>query len=127
MDISKAVLKKIIVEDISSNYNVGDDDINGEVDEWIGALKKSGPVIVGNSDSNQWSLLHRKEKYIFLMFYVLEKVLHRLTRKFTLLAAKWFLVKIKRQKFTKIPIRLTIYDTSPELTILIIKAPGNYF
>ena len=54
MDISKAVLKKIIAADISSTYNVDDNDINdvNEIGEWIGALKKSASVIVGSNDSS---------------------------------------------------------------------------
>ena len=46
---SEAVLKKIISEDISSNYDVDYDDINVsnvEVHKCLGVLKKFGTVIV---------------------------------------------------------------------------------
>ena len=52
MDDSKAVLNKIISEEIFSNYNVDDDDINIKVDECLRALKKSATVTVGSSDSD---------------------------------------------------------------------------
>ena len=52
MDDSKKVLKKSISEDISSNYNVDDDDINVEVDECLGTLKKSVSVTVDSSYSD---------------------------------------------------------------------------
>ena len=54
MDYSKAVLKKIISGDISSNYDVDDVDIDieVEVDECFGALNRSASVIVVSSDSD---------------------------------------------------------------------------
>ena len=52
MDDSKAVLNKIISEEIFSNYNVDDNDINIKVDECLRALKKSATVTVGSSDSD---------------------------------------------------------------------------
>ena len=52
MDDSKAVLKKIISDYItSSNYNVDDDDITVK-DECLGALMKSATVIVSSRDSD---------------------------------------------------------------------------
>ena len=51
MDDSKAVSKKFISEDISSNYNVDDDDITVK-DECLGALMKSATVIVSSRDSD---------------------------------------------------------------------------
>ena len=72
MDDSKAVLKKMISEEISSNYNIDDDDINIKVDECLKALKKSATVTVGSSDSiNGVLLLHRKEYFCTHISWVL--------------------------------------------------------
>ena len=61
MDDSKAVSKKFISEDISSNYNVDDDDINVTVNEFLRALKSAKVTAV--TLINVVLLLHRKEKY----------------------------------------------------------------
>ena len=90
VDASKAVLKKIISEYISSsNYNVDDDDITVEEDECHGALMKSASY---RKQQRLWlmvSYLYRDKKntfeHIFLRFSFLEKVLHRLRGKSSLL------------------------------------------
>ena len=51
MDDSE-ILKKIISEEISSNYDVDVDDINIKGDEYLRALKKSATVTVGSNDSD---------------------------------------------------------------------------
>ena len=73
VDDSKAVLKKIISEYISSsNYNVDDDDdITFEEDECLGSLMKSATVIVGSRDSDLWCLIFTETRKIRLNTYFL--------------------------------------------------------